>query len=316
MWKDFFYFTRGQRTGVIILVTLILMALIVDYCLPYFYSETVKTESAFIAEVKEFKKTLQSRDSVRQALWKLQNEERQLQYEEKYFQLSSEKTTNKTPKYTLFNFDPNKLDSAGFVRLGLRSNIASNILKYRNKGGLFRTKSDFGKVYGIFPEKFNELEPYIFIDLISELKAEENKKEDADFKKIMMVDLNSADTTLLMQVKGIGRGYAKGIVRFRRETGGFVSVDQLNEIYGMRPENFERICTFCYVNMDLVQKIKVNSATTERLNAHPYISFYQAKALYELRRKRGRLKEISELNVLDEFTVESVMKIKPYLSFD
>ena len=76
------------------------------------------------------------------------------------------------------------------------------------------------------------LEPYIQI----------NQKKDSvsikpEPKKNIIVELNSADTTLLMQVKGIGRGYAKGIIRFRGLTGGFVSIEQLKEIYGMRPEN-------------------------------------------------------------------------------
>jgi DNA uptake protein ComE-like DNA-binding protein len=119
-----------------------------------------------------------------------------------------------------------------------------------------------------------------------------------------------------MQVKGIGRGYAKGIVRFRNSTGGFVSVDQLSEIYGMRPENFEKIKPFCKVDLSLVRKIDINRATVEKLNAHPYINFYQAKAIYELRRKKGKLNSISDLKILTEFTSAEVEKIKPYLIFE
>ena len=132
----------------------------------------------------------------------------------------------------------------------------------------------------------------------------------------MLVDLNSADTTLLMQIAGIGRGYAKGIIRFRQQTGGFVSIDQLGEVYGMRQENLERIRPFCKVNTDLVKKIKVNMASVERLKGHPYLNFYQSRAIYELRRKKGKLKNISDLKVLPEFTPESLSKIEPYLNFE
>lgn len=315
MWKDFFYFSRGQRTGIIVLIVLIALALIANYMLPYFFPATEKAGTAFLKEAERFKKSLVSRDSLRQVDWQRKYEERQRQYEEKYkhkpLYFSSKKFDKKTA-YTLFAFDPNAVDSAAFVRLGLKPFIASNILKYRKRGGAYRTPADFAKVYGISTDKFNELEPYIKIAEIKPVKTESATAKRTD----IVVDLNSADTTLLMQVKGIGRGYAKGIVRFRQQTGGFVSVDQLSEIYGMRPENLAKIRPFCKVNPDMVQKIKVNIASAERLKIHPYINFYQAKAIYELRRKKGKLKDISDLKMLSEFEPEALNKLKPYLNFE
>ena len=88
--------------------------------------------------------------------------------------------------------------------------------------------------------------------------------------------------------------------------GGFVSIEQLKEIYGMRPENYERIKGFCIVNQALVRKIKINSATVEKLNAHPYISYYQAKAIYELRRNKGKLKSKDDLNEISEISKEDL----------
>ena len=84
----------------------------------------------------------------------------------------------------------------------------------------------------------------------------------------------------------------------------------------MRPENLEKIRPFCKVNTGLVQKIKVNTASVERLKGHPYLNFYQSKAIYELRRKKGKLKNIHELKILSEFTPESIAKIEPYLTFE
>lgn len=315
MWKDFFYFSRGQRTGIIVLVVLIALALIANYTLPYFFPVTEKDGTAFLKEAERFKKSLISRDSLRQVNWQHKYEERQRQYEEKYKQnsfYSSSKSFDKKATYTLSTFDPNTIDSAAFVRLGLKSFVASNILKYRKRGGLYRTSEDFARVYGISPDKFHELEPYI---KIAELKPAKNVAA-TEKRTDVIVDLNSADTTLLMQVKGIGRGYAKGIVRFRQRVGGFISVDQLSEIYGMHPENLERIRPYCKVNPDLVQKIKINTASVERMKSHPYFNFYQSKAVYELRRKKGKLKDISDLKVLSEFTPEALNKLKPYLSFE
>ena len=313
MWKDFFYFSKGQRTGIIVLIILIVLTLIANYSLPLFFPVTEKDGTAFLKEAETFKKSLISRDSLRDVDRQLKYEDRQRMYEEKYKRNSSSYTTfDKKQNYTLFKFDPNTIDSTTFVRLGLKPFVASNILKYRKNGGKYRTSADFAKVYGITPEKFKELEQYVKIDESKPVKSENLSPKRSD----IIVELNSADTVLLMQVKGIGRGYAKSIVRFRQQTGGFISVDQLSEIYGMRAENMEKIRPFFKVNPDLVQKIKVNFVTAERLKTHPYINFYQAKAIYELRRKKGKLKDISDLKFLPEFTPESLDKIKPYLSFE
>lgn len=312
MWKDFFYFSKGQRIGIIVLIVLIVLVLVINYLLPLFFPATQQDGTAFLKEAERFKKSLVSRDSILQVERQRKNEERLLKFQENYKKNYSFPVYKKAESYSLFTFDPNVADSAAFVRLGLKPFIASNILKYRKAGGRFKTKEDFGKVYGILPAKFKELETYIAIAEIKPLKKEETPTKRTD----IIVELNSADTTLLMQIKGIGRGYAKGIVRFRQQSGGFVSVDQLSEIYGMRPENLERIRPFCKVNPDLIKKINVNMATAERLNAHPYINFYQAKAIYELRRKKGKLSSISDLKYLTEFKSEQLDKIKPYLSFE
>ena len=312
MWKDFFYFSKGQRIGIIVLIVLIVLALVVNYMLPLFFPVTEKDGTAFLNEAERFKKSLVSRDSLRQIEWQRKNEERQRQFQENYKNNPLFTTYKKTDSYSLFTFDPNEVDSTTFVKLGLKPFIASNILKYRKAGGRFKTKEDFGKVYGITPEKFKELETYIAIAEIKPVKNETTSIKRTD----IIVELNSADTTLLMQVKGIGRGYAKGIVRFRQQTGGFVSVDQLSEIYGMRPENLEKIRPYCTINAALIQKIKVNTATAQRLDAHPYINFYQSKAIYELRRNKGKLRDISDLKVLPELTAEDLVKLKPYLSFE
>ncbi len=316
MWKDFFYFSKGQRVGIIVLIFLILLVLAANFTLPLFFPDTESNKNTFLTEVEAFKKTLVLHDNIRNVERQQQYLERQRLYQLQYKKFQTFPTFKKDVPYSLFAFDPNTADSATLVQLGLKSYTASNILKYRKKGGIFRTIADFGKVYGISPKKFKELEPYISIQEKKLVKADSLQVKRKEIVQNLIVELNSADTTLLMKVKGIGRGYAKGIVRFRREMGGFVSVEQLHEIYGMRAENFDKIRPFCSVNLELVQKIKVNIASAERLDAHPYINFYQAKAIYELRRNRGKLNKINDLKELSEFTPESLAKIKPYLSFE
>jgi len=316
MWKDFFYFSKGQRIGIVTLIVLIVTVLGASYILKYFFPVTEKDNSAFLTEAEVFKKSLVSRDSLRNVEWKRKYEERQRMYEEKYknnsFYPSFKSFEKKNDSYDLFNFDPNIIDSVGFVRLGLKPFIASNVLKYRGKGGRFKAAADFAKVFGIMPDKFKELEPYIAIAEIKPVKTDIVQTKRTD----IIVELNTADTTLLMQVKGIGRGYAKSIVRFRQAAGGFVSIDQLNDIYGMLPENLEKIRPFLTVNPSLIQKIRINIATVERLKSHPYLNFYKAKAIYEFRRNKGKLRDIDDLKVIIELTTDDLIRIKPYLSFE
>lgn len=307
MWKDFFYFSKSQRTGIIVLVILILFTLALNFLLPYLYTFKEPDGTLYLSEANEFKQHLQSRDSLRRLAWE---EKYKKEFNRKYPSHTTEAT------YALFSFDPNKADSITFLRLGLRNYVASNILKFRNRGGVFKTKESFSKVYGMSPEKYKELEPYIIIALEAGLKKDSVKTSAKTKPLNVIVELNSADTTQLMQVYGIGRGYAKGIIRFRQQTGGFVSVNQLRELYGMSEANFAKISPNCTVNTALVQKIKVNTASVEKLNAHPYLSFYQAKAIYELRRNKGKLKNIQDLKMLEEMSSEQLAKIEPYLSFE
>ncbi len=308
MWKDFFYFSKGQRIAIIVLICLIISIIAIDFLLPYFTPQQEQSKSNFLDEAQRFEKTLVSRDSLRKAQW-----------DQKYdsiFQNKKEFVKKEAEKYSLFNFDPNTIDSATFVRLGLKPFIASNILKFRSKGGKFRTTESFSKVYGIYPEKFKELEPYITIAEIKQAAKDSVKSNTPTKIKNLIVELNSADTTELMKVYGLGRGFAKAIVRFRQQTGGFVSVEQLRELYGMNEESYTKISPSCKLNLALVKKININTATVDRLNAHPYLNFYESKAIYEFRRRKGKLKNANELAAISELKPETIRKIQPYFNFE
>jgi len=309
MWKDFFYFSKSQRIGIIVLLGLILIFILFNLFMPVLFPPTKPLETNFLNEVDSFKRSLVSRDSLRQAEWKAKYEK---SYNEKY----KNNFQNKIENTVLFRFNPNTTDSASFVKLGLSPKVASNILKYRNKGGYFKTKESFSKVYGISATKFKQLESFIVIEEKSVAKKDTIISVKPEIKADVYVELNSADTTELMKVKGIGRGYARSIVRFRKSLGGYISVEQLKEIYGMTPENYIYFQKYCTVNKELIQKINVNIASAERLNAHPYLDFYQSKAIYELRRNKGKLKSVTDFKNITEFNAEKIAKIQPYLSFE
>ena len=118
-----------------------------------------------------------------------------------------------------------------------------------------------------------------------------------------------------MKIPGIGSAFAKRITSYRNLLGGFYRLEQLQEVYGMYEELYEKIIPYMQTSTDEITQIPVNTASLDKLRAHPYINFYQAKAIIEIRKKKGKLENINELYLLEEFTEEDLERIKPYLAF-
>jgi len=135
------------------------------------------------------------------------------------------------------------------------------------------------------------------------------------FAEGTVIDLNSSDTLALMKIPGIGAAYAKRIVSYRNLLGGYYRLEQLQEVYGMYEELYEKITPFLQADTSEITSIQVNTASIDKLRSHPYINFYQAKAIVEIRKKKGKLENINELHLLEEFTEEDLERIKPYFKF-
>jgi DNA uptake protein ComE-like DNA-binding protein len=130
------------------------------------------------------------------------------------------------------------------------------------------------------------------------------------------IDVNRSDTTELMKVPGIGSSFARKISGYRNLLGGFYRIEQLQEVYGMYEELYVKIIPYMTVNTDSIRTIAVHSASVDKLKSHPYINFYQAKAIVEIRKKNGKINDINELSLLEEFTPDDLERIQPYLDFE
>jgi len=130
-----------------------------------------------------------------------------------------------------------------------------------------------------------------------------------------VIEINSSDTAQLMKIPGIGAAFAKRITSYRKMLGGFYRLEQLQEVYGMYEELYEKIIPYLQTDMEGITPISVNSASLDKLRSHPYINFYQAKAIIEIRKKKGKLESIDQLKLLEEFTEEDLERIKHYLIF-
>lgn len=224
------------------------------------------------------------------------------------------------PLAEAFPFDPNTADSTELLRLGLRPWQVHNIYKYRARGGIYRRKEDFARLYGLTVKDYRRLEPYIRIgqDYQPAAKLVDDRPFGIDSviypKKIdstQRIVLNTADTTVLRTVPGIGKHFAHEIMKYGRRLGGYVSVDQLDEI-DYFPQESKR---YFIIQQPAPQQLNLNQLTLSQLRRHPYINFYQAKAIVEYRRLHGPLKSLHDLRLSRDFPPEQIARLEPYVSF-
>ena len=290
MWKDFFYYSKSERRAVYVLMVLLALLVVALVLIPDSRSPLTAEENGG--------------DFVKQAKPTTEN---------------SPTDFRKTP-VVLAPFNPNIADSIELSRLGLPPYVVRNVLKYRAKGGKFRTPEAFARIYGLTEEKFAELKPYIRIPAEPVLRKAEVKdtvRRDTVVRSFKypegtLVDVATADTTELKKIPGIGSGIAKAIVGYRTRLGGFYSLEQLREIKYITPE----LMKWFKLEEVPLRKIAVNRASLEQLRAHPYLNFYQAKVIVEHRRKKGEIKSLSRLSLYEEFTEKDLERLSNYLSFD
>lgn len=217
-----------------------------------------------------------------------------------------------------FYFDPNSADSTQLLRLGLPAWMARNIYRYRARGGVYRSKRDFARTYGLTKKDYQRLEPYIRISDDYQSAATLFPKEARDtmhypvkLKEGERIVLNGADTTQLMKVPGIGSYYAKEIVRHGKRIGGYVNVDQLDEIEGF-PQSAKQ---YFVINSPTPQRLKINKLSLQQLRRHPYINYYQAKTIVDYRRLHGDIKSLQELRFSKDFTEDAIRRLEPYVEY-
>ena len=225
-----------------------------------------------------------------------------------------------------FAFDPNTADSTQLLRLGLQPWQVRNIYKYRAAGGIYRKKEDFARLYGLTAKQYRELEPYIHISSdyrpASELFEKPARQTDAEdsartlrypvkLKQGETIDLSMADTTLLRRVPGIGSYFARRIKEYGECLGGYVNTAQLQEI-----EDFpvDALGYFTLSNAS-IRRLNINELSQEELRRHPYISYSQARAIVDYRRKHGHIDNLDQLRLLPDFTAEKIGRLRPYVTY-
>ena len=323
--RDIFYLSKSDRKAVIALLTgTVIAILLINRC---GIRETGDTE-----DTTPLTDTLTQQSDNRQSM-PTASEETAIGYPQ-------------GPTAERFAFDPNTADSTQLRRLGLRPWQVRNIYKYRAKGGVYRKKEDFARLYGLTVKQYRELEPYIRIsddyrpaaEVIGNATPTETAPTDRTTATAhdlspqpseategnhwqrtpdklsygQTVSLAHADTTLLQRVPGIGPYYARRIVEYRERLGGFYDVHQLLEIDGFPEEALD----YMDIGTTEISRLNVNRLTLAQLRRHPYISYYQAKAIIDFRRLYGPLTDISQLALHKDFTDDDIRRLSHYLAYE
>ncbi len=213
-------------------------------------------------------------------------------------------------------FDPNTVNENMLQEIGLNNFVIHNLIKFRKNGGRFFSADEFSKIYGLSEEQFNCLKPFIKIDdtdlaeiVTSELKNKVSnniKGKDSTY----LIDINRADTSGFQRIRGIGSVYASRIVKFRELLGGFYSVEQLKEVYGLHDSIVELNRNLFITDKSKIKRIPLKTASYSTLLRHPYLSGNDVKKILQLRKMNSEgisIEELAESKYLEDSIITKVI---------
>lgn len=315
--KDYLSFTRSERNGIILLISLLLILVAVRATIPLIFSGRENGLEPSGHELELFESSLE---------------------------MASDAPAPEPvePAITPSAFDPNRAGETELLAMGLDRFVVSNILKYREKGGRFLCPGDLKKIYGLKAEDFELLEPFILIRsgqediqgtdevvrfdsaeirgkkrfVLSEVVPGDAPRNDSGLSCFSgsMIDLNQADSSDLIRLPGIGPVLSGRIIKYRELLGGYWRKEQLLEVYQLTPESFDRISRMVVTDTRNIHQINVNSLRADSLPYHPYVSKYQFLAIIKYRDLDGRIERIVEIEENKLLPPEVYEKMKPYLT--
>ena len=287
--NNLFSYTKSEQRGIIVLLVLILGVLLYRY-LFFTHEQNIELQITYLEE------STQS-DIIQEK--SLDNKKNQ-----------AEKEKYALPKAPI---NLNNIDKQELLAIGFSEFAANNLVKFRNKGGLFYSLSDLERIYGIDTSLLRDLEPFL---VFNQKPTESSPGESGLDKKLKSIEINSADTFALKKLPGIGNVLSQRIIKYRELLGGFHRKEQLVEVYGISDSLVNFLDSQIELDTNSIRKIDLNRASLEELQNHPYITRYQAKAILSYREMVGKIDSYKILT--DNYLIpdEVYSKIKPYLSLN
>jgi competence protein ComEA len=304
-WKDYFNFPKRLRKALYALFVVMILEIAFLIYMHYKPSTSQPFDTnKFQKEIDEFYSSI---DSTHKAAG---------------FSESGNLTEKKYSKENikaiaeLFAFNPNNLPEEDWKRLGFSDRQVHVIKNYEAKGGKFRTKADVKKMYCISEKEYAIIEPYIIIP--EQVKDSASKPVYKKYERTnLIVDIGIADTVELLKLPAIGPAFARRISNYREKLGGFYSVNQLKEVWGLTDSIFQIINPHVSLKDSTnLKKINVNTATYHDFNIHPYIDNSLASAIVSYRNKHGPFHNKEDLRKVSLLNEELYTKLAPYLKIE
>ena len=290
--KKYFSFNKGQRIGLIALIVLILVVLSVNFLIDFTPNE------------------------------KLHNEEQQwlvLQTE-----IDSLKKTSEDSGYKMYPFNPNFITDFKGYKLGMSVAEIDRLLAFRKKGKFANSAAEFQQVTKVSDSLLATMSPYFkFPDWVTAKNSKYQNYQKSTYKpyektvkKIVVQDINTATKEDLMKIFGVGDAISERIIKQREIFGGFISMEQMQDVWGLSPEViYEMNKNFKIGTMPTITKIDINNASTKELMKLPYFRYALAREIVTFRSMNGRINSADDLTKIKSFPVEKVKIIALYLAF-
>lgn len=290
--KEYFKYTRDQRIALLLLIVLMIVIQLlysfIDFTLPTKISKEEKEWLALQSEIDSLK--------------------------------------NNTPEneYKMYLFNPNYLTDFKGYKLGMSIREIDRLLEYRKSGKFVNSAQEFQEITRVSDELLNKISPYFkFPDWVKNRKynyesysKSAHKTYDKGVKKIIVQDINTATKEDFMKIFGIGDAISDRIIKQREVFGGFLSMEQLQDVWGLSPDVlYELNKNFKIGTIPAIAKIDINNASTKELMKLPYFKYGLAREIVTYRSMNGAIKSVEDLIKIKGFPVEKVQIIALYLDF-
>ncbi|NCG04551.1 MAG: hypothetical protein GWO82_04380 [Bacteroidetes bacterium] len=214
-------------------------------------------------------------------------------------------------KDAIYPFNPNYITDFKAYQLGISMEVVYRIRAYRDAGNYITSEKVFQQLAELSNDELLRIRPYLKLPKPIAHKAQKPKN------KRIKKQLNSATTTDLQQVYGIGEAYANRIISARDKLGGFIIKDQLNDIWGLSPETQQRLWEhFVLDSIPIIRKQNINNLTIAQLAQHYYVSASLASSIVAVRTQKEHLSSWNDLAIIQQLDSVKKARLSLYLSFN
>jgi competence protein ComEA len=203
--------------------------------------------------------------------------------------------------------DPNNASMGDLILAGFSLQVSRTIIRYREKGGRFKSADDLKKIYGLTPGIFQSVAPYIRISPLTSQSARISILPGT-------MNINTADSSAFEKLPGIGPVLARRITRYRTMLGGYYSPEQIREVYGITDSLFLRNKDRFEADTTHIKKLNVNTSDEKDMARHPYLGKYVAAGIIQYRKHQIKILNLNELLENGLIDKDHFDKVKFYLS--